>query len=126
MLETKAAKIMLQTLENFKPKSEIALETTERDIVQQFSVRHKMPTSQRPIVHKRYSSETVDGYVEGDKQQIKEYMRLKASTKLIEVWLDNVRAFLEIEMDINSGWKDNKLSKLAYPPDAQVCLLRSK
>ncbi|CZR61549.1 uncharacterized protein PAC_11446 [Phialocephala subalpina] len=49
-------------------------------------------------------------YAGGDKQQLKGYMRRKGFMKPIEVWLDDIQAFLEINMDINSGWQD-ELSK---------------
>lgn len=116
-LECQAATIINKIRKAFEAgDEEVAVKRTDRDIIRKFLfiMKHR-----RPGVRQRFSGETADDYVGGDKEVFAEYMRNKGFRKPIEVWLENIQAFLEIKMDVRSGWQDDLLKK-AYPLDAMV------
>ncbi|KAK5102645.1 hypothetical protein LTS08_003445 [Lithohypha guttulata] len=59
---------------------------------------------------------TMDEYSLNDREKLLQYVRSKGFSTLKEVWLSNIRAFIDVDMEKN-GWPD-WLRQNAYPDDA--------
>ncbi|KUJ19189.1 uncharacterized protein LY89DRAFT_479643 [Mollisia scopiformis] len=119
-LEGQAAGIITKIRKTFEAGDEqVALRRTERDIIRKFLFIMKYRGS---IFRRRFCGESADDYVGEDKEEFVEYMRKKGFEQPIEVWLDNIRAFLEINIDVNSDWIGNLMEK-SYPRDAMWFVL---
>lgn len=72
----------------------------------------------RPEVRRRFSGDSANDYKGGDKDLLVEYMRHHSFRRPIEVWVANIKAMLEINMDITSNW-EAELGNKAYHLDAE-------
>ncbi|KFY32187.1 hypothetical protein V493_00439 [Pseudogymnoascus sp. VKM F-4281 (FW-2241)] len=69
--------------------------------------------------------ETSEDYSADDRQGMLEYMRRKGFENPIDVWFDNIKAMLELEMDPKGEWV-NEIRKRAYPDDADWFVVHIK
>lgn len=65
-----------------------------------------------------------EDYVADDREQFLAYMKKKGFQKPIDVWLDNIQAFIDIDMDVESEW-EAKLMERCYPGDAGWFILNT-
>lgn len=65
----------------------------------------------------KYSSEDLLAYTEEDKYLLMEYMAEKGFTRPRDVWLDNLRAILRVDMDAEGKWMES-LRDSMFPEDA--------
>jgi hypothetical protein len=114
-LENDAAVVISKIRKTFEGGEKIvALTRGERNVVRKFLFVMKY---RKPSTHDRFFFETPEEYIGDDKEIFLEYMRRKGFKKPIEVWLDNIKAFLEIKMDVGTAW-EKELGEKAYPLDA--------
>jgi hypothetical protein len=122
-LENNAAVIITKVKKSFEASEKhVSLMRKERDILRKFLLimRYRKPGTQN-----RFSMDNAEEYVGDDKELFIEYMRRKGFKKPIEVWLDNIKAMLEIKMDIGTGWEE-ELGNTSYPLDAIWFVLHTK
>jgi hypothetical protein len=67
--------------------------------------------------HRRFYHPNSEEYSEDDREILPEYMREKGYKKPVDVWLDTLKALLEVKMDNEKKWTA-ELTERAYPGDA--------
>ncbi|KAG4433316.1 hypothetical protein IFR05_011189, partial [Cadophora sp. M221] len=114
-LENQAAKITSTIQAKFEAgDKEFSLHRSEKDTLRKFLFIMKY---RRPEVRRRFSGDSASDYKGDDKDLLIEYMLRRSFRRPIEVWLANIKAMLEINMDITSDWKA-ELGNKAYHLDA--------
>lgn len=123
ILENRAAEIISKIRKKFEAGgTEAVLRRTERDTIRKFLYIMKY---RKPHTRDRFLGDSPDDYKGEDKEDFIEYMELRGFKKPIEVWLDNIKAMLEINMDITSDWEE-ELTQKAYPLDAIGFIIHTK
>ncbi|OBT80013.1 hypothetical protein VF21_01127 [Pseudogymnoascus sp. 05NY08] len=96
-LESLAGRIVAKIRKGFEAGDKDAWITRlERDTLRKFLFIMKYRSSN---MHKRFSPETFEDYSADDREELLEYIRGKNFEKPIDVWFDNIKAMLELEMD---------------------------
>jgi len=100
----------------------VCLTRSERDCIRKFLYILKY----RGLVdHMRYNHETPGAYVAHDREYVHEYMNEKLYERPLNVWLDNIKQIIDMEMDLEYDWA-NELPKKMYPDDAMGCFIHSE
>ena len=95
-------------------KQEIWLTRARKDILRKFLFVMKYRSSG---FHRRYRHLKVDDYTENDKDRLNAYMLDKGYSRPIDVWFDNMKALLVIQIDAEDKWI-KFLTENMYPDDA--------
>lgn len=91
----------------------------DRDTIRKFLFIMKYRST---IFHRRFQHETFEDYWADDKEQMVEYAMKKGFKRPIDVWFDNLRVILELEMDPAGSWM-REIQERMYPPDALWAIL---
>lgn len=67
----------------------------------------------------RYDHDHVDNYDADARERMLRYMESKGFRKPRDVWFDNLRHLLDLEMDPRKGWTDTLKTQM-YPDDAAM------
>jgi hypothetical protein len=116
-LESRTAEILQKAKkahENGDP--EIWLTRVERNRLRKFLFIMKY---RGPGFYKKYFSGDPQIYDSEDKHLLRAYIANKGMRKPRDVWLHNLRAILEINMDAKGDWKI-KLPEVMFPEDAKM------
>ncbi len=57
-----------------------------------------------PTFCRRYNHESAAGYDSNDRERMLDYMRKKGFERPIDVWLDNIEAVIDLDMDEELRW----------------------
>ena len=74
---------------------------------------------------KRFYHQNAEDYSEDDRERLLTYMREKGYQKPIDVWFDNIKAMLELKMDLEGKWM-KELTKRIYPDDAMMYIANTQ
>lgn len=94
----------------------IALNRLERDRLRKFLFIMKY---RGPMFYGKYISKDLSGYQAEDKNLLRSYMTEKGFASPRDVWLHNLRAILDLEMDAKGEWM-TKLQETMFPVDAAM------
>ena len=115
-LERIAGRVVAKVRKGFEAgNKDVWITRPERDTLRKFLFIMKYRSSN---MHKRFYHETFEDYTADDREQLLEYVREKGFDKPIDVWFDNIKAILELEMDPGGEWM-KEIRKRAYPADAE-------
>ncbi|KAK4194403.1 hypothetical protein QBC40DRAFT_188240 [Triangularia verruculosa] len=67
--------------------------------------------------HDRFNHSTAECYTENDKELVAEYMRKNNIVTPLDVWLEGIKAIINLRMDPDRKWRET-LVKQMYPHDA--------
>ncbi|KAK4066127.1 uncharacterized protein Triagg1_8195 [Trichoderma aggressivum f. europaeum] len=87
----------------------------ERNLLRKFLFLMKY---RGPTFYGRYNHETASGYDANDRERMLEYMRKKGFERPIDVWFDNIKTIIELDMDDELDWI-SELPERMYPDDAR-------
>ena len=114
-LESGAAQIIADIRKCYEGgKQEIWLTRARKDILRKFLFVMKYRGSR---FHRRYRHLKVNDYTENDKDRLEAYMLDKGYSRPIDVWFDNMKALLVVQIDAEDRWM-RFLSENMYPDDA--------
>lgn len=65
---------------------------------------------------RRFCHESLDDYVANDREKMREYMVKKGFVRPLDVWFDNIKAIVELEMDPGMKWM-SELKERMYMSD---------
>ncbi|KAK4449868.1 hypothetical protein QBC34DRAFT_83855 [Podospora aff. communis PSN243] len=99
---------------DFGPAS-VEMTRGERDLIRKFLFILKYRAMR---FHKRFYHDTAEDYNENDRELLLEYMAEKGYTKPVDVWHDNIKAIIEVEMDTRGLWK-KEIRRRMYHMDAE-------
>ncbi|KAK0719324.1 hypothetical protein B0H67DRAFT_572915 [Lasiosphaeris hirsuta] len=94
--------------------AEVCLARSERDLIRKFLFILKYRSSG---FHRRFYHDTAEDYDSNDKELLREYMAEKGYQRPMDVWYDNIKAIIDLEMDPGCEWI-RELPKRMYPDDA--------
>lgn len=115
-LESRAATVIVKIRKDHEAgKDGIWLSRAEKNTLRKFLFIMKYRGSG---FHKRFYHQTDAAYYENDKVSILKYMRERGYEKPIDIWFDNLKSILEIDMDLKGDWMA-KLKESMYPGDAE-------
>ncbi|ELR09756.1 hypothetical protein VC83_01180 [Pseudogymnoascus destructans] len=115
-LESLAGRVVATIRKRFEAGNEnVWITRLERDTLRKFLFIMKYRSSN---MYKRFCPETFEDYSADDREELLKYVRGKDFEKPIDVWFDNIRAMLELEMDPGGKWME-EIRKRAYPADAE-------
>jgi hypothetical protein len=125
-LESRAGKILAKARQAFDAgKGQVEMLRGERDTLRKF-LFIMMYRNKR--FHRRFNLSS-EQYFANDRATMMSYMRDKGFKKPVDVWFDNLEAFIDLEMDPELKWMQT-IVKRAYPDDAvwfvknaQMCYL---
>jgi Protein of unknown function (DUF4238) len=116
-LESNAGRIISTVRKAFEAgQQEVWITRVDRDILRKFLFIMKYRGSS---ARKRFYHQNAESYSEDDKEELQKYMREKGFKRPIDVWFDNIKAILELKMDIKREWME-VIKKRAYPGDAMM------
>ena len=96
-LESLAGELLARARKTFvQPGASLTFSRPEKDILRKFLFLMKYRNSR---FSSRFNVATVNEYVEDDKEKMRKYMHDRGFQSPRQVWLDNIHAFLEIEID---------------------------
>ena len=67
--------------------------------------------------HNRFCHKDAERYSENDRDKMLKYMQEKGFKKPIDVWFNNIKGMLELEMDVEDKWIRELIDRI-YPDDA--------
>ncbi|KAK5122225.1 hypothetical protein LTR85_004135 [Meristemomyces frigidus] len=119
-LETAVGRILQKAKTTFsKPGSVLTLARAERDTLRRFLFLMKY---RNMGFYGRYNHESIDEYSADDKEKMRAYMLEKGFKSPRDVWFANLRAFLDLTMDVEGRWR-TELQARAYPDDVELLKL---
>lgn len=113
-LEGQASDILQQGCKEFAKGSVLELERTAVDTLRKFLFLMKYRNTS---MFDRYNHDHVDDYDANDRERMLGYMRSKGFSKPRDVWFDNLRHLLDLQMDTEKSWRDTLKTQI-YPDDA--------
>jgi hypothetical protein len=116
-LESRAAEI-LQKVKKAHEKGEtgISLNRSERNRLRKFLFIMKY---RGPSYYEKYFSGDHNSYQREDKHLLRSYMEEKGIENPRDVWLHNLRAILDLDMDAEGRWMET-LPQVMFPADAAM------
>jgi hypothetical protein len=121
-LEAEVAQILAQARKTFeRKKAVLCLMRSEKDTLRKFLFLMKYRSRQ---FHQRFDAASIDEYSADDKITMSSYMREKGFCTPRDVWLANMHAFLDLEMEPLGNWR-SKIVRVAYPDDAKLFILHT-
>lgn len=122
-LESDAATIIRKARKTFATRANIlALRRSERDCLRKFFFLMKYRNSG---FHRRYDHDSLDTYDSDDKEHLREYMEKRKFKRPKDVWFDNIRQILALEMDPEMRWAE-RIQQTAYSHDALMFILHAQ
>jgi hypothetical protein len=118
-LESDASEIILRAYNQFAQGLILELERIEVDKLRRFLFLMKYRKSG---MFARYNHGHIDNYNADDRERMAEYMRSRGFSKPRDVWFDNLREFLDLEMDPAKAWIETLKTRI-YPDDAMMMIL---
>lgn len=119
-LESRAAKTIAKIRkEQEAGKYEVWLPRAEKDNLRKFLFIMKYRSSR---FYRRFFHDTAATYSENDKEKVLDYMREKGYKRPVDIWFDNIKTLLEMEMDLKGDWAA-QLRKSMYPTDAEWAII---
>lgn len=116
VLESLAGSVVAKIRKGFEAgDKDVWITRLERDTLRKFLFIMKYRSSN---MDKRFRHESFEDYSADDREELLEYVRGKDFEKPIDVWFDNIKAMLELEMDPGGKWME-EIRKRAYPADAE-------
>ncbi|KAJ4862291.1 hypothetical protein T069G_03245 [Trichoderma breve] len=91
----------------------------ERNLVRKFLFLMKY---RGPAFYGRYNHETASDYDANDRERMLEYMQKKGFERPIDVWFDNIKTIIELDMDDELNWI-SELPERMYPDDAKWAIM---
>ena len=95
-------------------KQEISLKRARKDVLRKFLFVQKYRSSG---FQKRFNKPTIDDYDSNDAHRLKDYMIMRGYERPIDVWFNNLKALLDVQVDANYQWI-RFLKERMYPDDA--------
>ncbi|KAK5658140.1 hypothetical protein OQA88_2113 [Cercophora sp. LCS_1] len=92
----------------------VCLTRAERDCVRKFLFILFYRNSTH---HRRFNHDDASKYNSSDKEFVREHMQEKGYERPLNVWFDNLKAIIEVDMDLEGKWQ-KELPKRMYPDDA--------
>ncbi|KAK0620683.1 hypothetical protein B0T14DRAFT_236244 [Immersiella caudata] len=68
-------------------------------------------------LHERFNHQAASEYNANDKEFMQEHMEEKGYQRPLSVWFDNLKAIIDIDMDVEGKWRE-ELPKRMFPDDA--------
>jgi hypothetical protein len=93
----------------------VCLTRGERNLIRKFLFLLKYRGS---TFHRRFYHQTPYDYNANDKKELREYMAENGYTRPVDVWFDNIKAIIDLDMDSENRW-EMELCRRMYPSDAQ-------
>ncbi|KAL3455898.1 hypothetical protein BJX64DRAFT_271579 [Aspergillus heterothallicus] len=115
-LESKASEIITKAAASFANHPVLELKRVEVDILRKFLFLMKYRNGG---MFERYNHDDAQDYDSDDRPRMLRYMHTKGFTKPRDVWFDNLRHMLNLEMDAQKAWR-YKLHEQVYPDDAAM------
>ncbi|KAK3312516.1 hypothetical protein B0H66DRAFT_485832 [Apodospora peruviana] len=114
-LEAQASQMFRKITKAFE-KQEPGLWITrdERNLIRKFLFIQKY---RGLTFHTRFNYDNPDTYEANDRELMLEYMAEKGFARPLDVWFDNIKAIIEVEMDLEAKWR-LELPKRMFPTDA--------
>lgn len=100
----------------------IWLTRVERNILRKFLFIMKY---RGPGFYEKYSSENLQTYESEDKNLLIDYMADNGMTRPRDVWLHNLRAILDLDMDAEGNWMTNIRERM-FPADAEMFIFHTQ
>jgi len=92
----------------------VELTRAERDLIRKFLFILKYRGSG---FHRRFYHDKPESYSDIDREVLREYMAKRGYARPLDVWYDNIKAIIEVDMDLEGKWM-TELPKRMYPDDA--------
>ena len=122
-LESSAGRIISKILKAFEAgETEVWLTRRERDTLRKFIFIMKYRGSG---FHRRFYHQDAERYSANDRDKMLKYMQEECFKKPIDVWFDNIKGMLELEMDLEYKWI-GRLRDRIYPDDAMWFLANTQ
>ncbi|KAF9767794.1 hypothetical protein IL306_014977 [Fusarium sp. DS 682] len=119
-LESDASAVFRNITKSFENRhSGIWLTRNERNLIRKFLFLMKYRGS---TFHQRFYHQVATDYGANDRDKLFKYMRKKSFERPIDVWLDNIRTIINLEMDDGLKWI-SELPQRMYPDDAMWVIL---
>ncbi|OOQ89162.1 hypothetical protein PEBR_10870 [Penicillium brasilianum] len=115
-LENQASNIICRAYDQFSRGLVLELNRSELDSLRKFLFLMKYRNSG---MFDRYDHDNIDDYQADDRMRMLDYMRKQNFEKPRDVWFDNLRQFLDLEMDPAKNWT-KPLKTRMYPDDATL------
>jgi hypothetical protein len=115
-LEGQVSSIVQRACGRFSQNLTLELDRTELDRLRKFLFLMKYRNSG---MFDRYNHDNVDQYQADDRERMMSYMEASGFRKPRDVWFDNLRRFLDVEMDPARSWM-RTLKAQMYPDDAMM------
>ncbi|KAK4109656.1 hypothetical protein N656DRAFT_782896 [Canariomyces notabilis] len=114
-LESQASMVFQKVIEHFEQKEPgFWVTRDERNLLRKFLFLLKYRNDGS---HRRFCHNTPEEYSENDRERLWEYMAKHGFERPVDVWLQNIKAIIELEMDPEGKWL-RELRKRMYPDDA--------
>jgi hypothetical protein len=117
-LEGQASNSLKRAYEKFAKGSDLGLMRIEVDQLRKFLFLMKYRNTGMFDRYK-YNHDHVDNYDADDRERMLTYMESKGFQKPRDLWFDNLRHLLDLEMDPGKAWR-NTLRTRIYPDDAAM------
>ncbi|UKZ76002.1 hypothetical protein TrVFT333_003698 [Trichoderma virens FT-333] len=119
-VESKVSAIFRNITKSFNERqSGIWLTRSDRNDIRKFLFLMKYRGS---TFYRRYNHDTAAGYEANDREKMLEYMQEKGFERPIDVWLDNIKTIIELDMDDELKWI-SELPQRMYPDDAMWVIM---
>ena len=119
-LEAQAGQLLARARKTFlQPAGSLTLTKPEKDTLRKFLFLMKYRNG---VFFSRFNVATIDDYTADDKEKMRKYMQNHGFQSPREVWLANIHAFIELEMDPRRKWHID-IQRSAYPDDALLFIL---
>ena len=114
-LEDIATRIITQIVASFDDLEDaVTITQSERDALRKYILILKYRSS---TIQQHFLDDDSVGISESDTKKVPAYMKQKGFKNIYDVWFDNIKAMLEVEIDPDGNWLDS-VKKNAYPDDA--------
>lgn len=119
-LESQAGDLLARARQTFaRPGASLLMTRQEKDILRKFLFLMKYRNNN---FYSRFNVGTIDEYTADDKEKMGKYVQDRGFRSPREVWLDNIHAFLDLEMDAHRDWH-TFIQRRAYQDDALLFIL---
>lgn len=115
-LESQTSEIIRRACNLFSQGLDLEMDRIELDRLRKFLFLMKYRNSG---MFDRYNHNQIDQYEADDRKRLLSYMESKGFTRPRDVWFDNLRRFLDLDMDPARDWIDTLKAQI-YPEDAAM------
>ncbi|KAM0471013.1 hypothetical protein ACHAPX_009582 [Trichoderma viride] len=113
VFENKASCIYRKIIKAYENgKSAVLLKRTEKDVLRKFMF---LLTYRGEQYHRKYNLDSMQDYDEGDKELLQIYMTNHGFTKPIDVWLQSLKAIIDLDIDTEGCWKQRISESIYFP-----------